>query len=310
MYSSLLAKQQFKIITSLWQKQQLQLLTACVIKSTFQTGASNKNYATTISKSQNEKELNFRSTLNQKGLHQDGSQDKLKQGKQLEISETEDEANIYSNGDEIDSGAQNFNFKQLLYTEGDVLLDQLNSCESLKQLESVLKAKQSYLQKEHIVQSIILLWMFNRQSNLSFQQPLEQKIIEFLMPILNKYVPILNINEMSTSYLYLRKMGVENTNPEMQKILTNALHEIEHSGEVVCLAALSRLVVGINTGRDFFTPMLCANFLRHLKHHVENCASEDEARMISICMFNLQVLISNDLIELYKQESDGFISFG
>lgn len=152
--------------------------------------------------------------------------------------------------------------------------------------------------------------MFNRQSNVSYQQPLEQKIIEFLMPLLNKYVPVLNINEMSTSYLYLRKMGVENTNPEMQKILTNALHEIEDSGEIVGLAPLSRLVVGINTGRDFFTPMLCVKFLRHLKHHVKNCATEDEARMIASCMFNLQVLISNELIELYKQKVTNLLASG
>ena len=138
MYSSLLAKQQFKIITGLWQKQQLQLLTACVIKTTFQTGTSNKSYATTISRSQNEKELTFRSSLNHKRLHQDGSQDKLKHGKQLEISETEDESNIYSSGDEIDSAAQNFNFRQLLYTEEDDLMAKLNSCESLKQVSLLL----------------------------------------------------------------------------------------------------------------------------------------------------------------------------
>lgn len=144
MYSSLLAKQQFKLITALWQKQQLQLLTACVIKSYYQTGVSNKAYATTIDRSQNEKEFTFRSSLNHKRLHQDASQDKLKQGKELELSESEDESNIYSNGDEIDSAAQNFNFKQLLYTEGDALMEKLNSCESLKQVSLLLCCRINY----------------------------------------------------------------------------------------------------------------------------------------------------------------------
>lgn len=152
--------------------------------------------------------------------------------------------------------------------------------------------------------------MFNRQSNLSFQQPLEQEIIDFLLPLLNKYVPNLIINEMSTCYLYLRKMGVENAKPEMQNILTNALHEIENSEEIVCLPALSRLVVGVNTGRDFFTPMVCAHFMRHLKHHVENCVKENEARMIAICLFNLQILISNDIMELFKQKITNLLSSG
>lgn len=132
MYSSLLAKHQFKIIVGLWQKQQLQLLTAGVIKSKILTGTY-KNYTTIISRSQNEKEFLFPSTFN-KRLHQDRSQDKSKQSKQLEINETEDEENAYSISDEIDSCTQNFNLKRLLYTERDVIMDKLNSCESLEKV--------------------------------------------------------------------------------------------------------------------------------------------------------------------------------
>lgn len=107
---------------------------------------------------------------------------------------------------------------------------------------------------------------------------------------------------MSTCYLYLRKLGVENTDPVLQDLLIQALNEIETSENIIGLPTLSRLVVGINSGRDFFTPMLCANFMRHLQHHIEMCNTEDNARMLATCMHNLQILINNDMIALYKNK--------
>lgn len=51
---------------------------------------------------------------------------------------------------------------------------------------------------------------------------------------------------------------------------------------------------------ETFTPMLCSHFIRHLDHHVSACVTEDDARLIAICMINLQPVIDDDMINTYK----------
>lgn len=154
--------------------------------------------------------------------------------------------------------------------------------------------------------------MFKRQNLFPYHQNqlAEQNLINYIILLLKDYVPKLNINELSTCYLYLRRMNVENNDPVLQQLLINALNKVDSSDDIIGLPALSRLVVGINTGRDFFTPMLCINFLRHLQQHIHLCESHDDARMIATCMFNLQTLISNEIIELYKKKVIELIAKG
>ncbi|XP_065357681.1 FAST kinase domain-containing protein 1, mitochondrial [Calliphora vicina] len=309
MYTSLLAKQQYKIFVGLWQKQQLQLLTASLINSaSVTTDHSIRQYtATTTGKF-------FRnpscvSSWSDKRLYSDDTTRSGKLGKQLILSDAEEEATL-NGSEDVDSYTQNFNLKQLLYTEADDIIKKLNACGSIEELQNILETEKSHLHKEHIVQSVILLWMSNRQNNYANPQPIEQNFMEYLLPLLNENVPKLNTNEMTTCYLYLRKMGVENSEPVMQQLLMNALNEVESAEEIIGLPALSRLVVGITTGRDFFTPMLCVNFMRHLQHHIAMCKSEEEARMIAICMFKLQILINDEMVELYKSKVSDLIAAG
>ncbi|KAM7353804.1 FAST kinase domain-containing protein 1, mitochondrial [Cochliomyia hominivorax] len=317
MYTTLLAKQQFKIIVGLWQKQQLQLLTATFINSanttTIVSQQNTKNYKTLTNNLFIRNSLNLEICHN-KRLQSNGTQQVGNGGTSLDVSETEDEVGHVNGNDEIDGFVHNFNLRNILYNEEDDIMKKLNSCESLEELKNLLEIEKSHLNKEHIVQSIILLWIFNKQNNAHLQQTQaqlnEQHFLEYVLPLLKENVPNLNINEMSTSYLYLRKMGVENTDPTMQQLLINALNEIDVSKDVIEMPALSRLVLAINTGRDFFTPMLCANFMRHLQQHIEGCQSEDDIRMITTCFYNLQILIDKEMMELYKKKVTELIAMG
>ncbi|XP_023306330.2 FAST kinase domain-containing protein 1, mitochondrial [Lucilia cuprina] len=311
MYTTLLAKQQFKLIVGLWQKQQLQLITASFINNSANvtTGQSIRQYAATTAQyfTRNVGACNDSKRLYSDDAKQGGSKDK-----QLDMSEVEDETSL-NGSEEVDTFTQNYNLKQLLYAEEDDIMNKLNSCGSIEELKSILESEKLHLHKEHIVQSVILLWMFNRQTNSGTyqqEQSKEQNFMEYLLSMLSEYVVQLNANELSTCYLYLRKMGVKNTDPVLEQLLIKALNEVESSEDIISLPTLSRLVVGINSGRDFFTPMLCANFMRHLQQHVELCNSEEQARMIAICMFNLQILITDEMIELYKSKVSDLIQSG
>lgn len=142
MYSTLLAKQQFKIIVNLWQKQQLQLLSASLINSanisnntntTSSTGHKTcRNYGTTRELYKRNPTL-FEASQKHKRLYSDVHRKEGKHGTQMDLTETEDETHINAN-EEVDAFVQNFNLKQLLYSEEDDIMKKMNSCENIEEV--------------------------------------------------------------------------------------------------------------------------------------------------------------------------------
>lgn len=157
------------------------------------------------------------------------------------------------------------------------------------------------LSKEHIVQSIRLISAFSRL-NSSLGETKEQCNMDYILLTLNDFVPLLSADELSTCYIHLRNLEVENSNQVMQQILLRALDAVEKSTEIISLTALSQLVVGINIGKDFFTPMLCAHFVKHLQHHIDVCQNEEDARFIAVCLYNLKMLVSKEMMISFKQK--------
>ncbi|XP_013110669.2 FAST kinase domain-containing protein 1, mitochondrial [Stomoxys calcitrans] len=289
MYSFFLIRSHIKSIVRLWQQHQLKLvLPATVSRRNFAPGSSSKLSA-------QENPSSYPKTV---------SGARLYTGEKKENSNLED-TEVSNAAEDVDDIAQNF--KQLMmYSEEDDIIRRLNACDTSIQLKTLLKEIHSQMGKEHIVQAIILQWMFCRQND----EDNKKKILKKLLPLLGEYSSELNINEICTCYLYLRKMGVDSSHPLMEQLLMKVLKIFESPEETTSLTAMSRLVVGINTGRNFFTPMLCADFMRHLHYHVQECCNEDQARMIAICMLNLQPLISDELMSLYKDKVKQLLASG
>lgn len=117
----------------------------------------------------------------------------------------------------------------------------------------VLHQMGTKVRKEHLVQTIILLYTFRKKAGSSHRMPSDIQLLHKTIANISGHVSSLNIDEMSTCYLYLRKMGMGHDQTLMQELLMRSLREIETTEEIVGLAALCRLVVGINAGRDFHT---------------------------------------------------------
>ncbi|XP_005177835.3 FAST kinase domain-containing protein 1, mitochondrial isoform X1 [Musca domestica] len=287
MYSGQWAKQQIKVITYLWRRQQLRML------NEMRSHVLGGGMVATL-----QKDL----CLPKNSLC--ATQRFLSSSREQQDKYVPKEEAVNHEDDDILS--QNLNFKQMMmYNEEDDIIKKLNACETSEQLLNVSEASLGQMQKEHVVQTIVLLWMFRRLNDVDNHR----SILDKIEPLLMQYVEQLNVNEISTCYLYIRKMGEENSHPLLQELLTRALNCVENS-DVVGLPALSRLIVGINAGRNFFTPMLCANFIRHLHAHVNQFCTDDEARMIAIIMLNLQPLIDDGLMSVFKQRVKTLIDNG
>lgn len=154
----------------------------------------------------------------------------------------------------------------------------------------------------HLMQCISALWIYYQRLTSSEMEALKDRIQRQLLPNLDQHIGTMDVNDLSCCYLYLRKMHVPNSNTTLEEILTRALHiiDMEQESSLVPLPALSRLLVGINLERDFFTPLVCRNFIPHLEQHITHCQSEQEVRLLSTCMFQLHPLIDKELLDMYK----------
>ncbi|CAD6997622.1 unnamed protein product [Ceratitis capitata] len=95
----------------------------------------------------------------------------------------------------------------------------------------------------------------------------------------------------------------------MQQLLLNALKCVRNtsSDEPISLNVLSRLGVAINTGQDFHVPTVCSSFIPHIVYHIKYCNTEENLRMLSISIINLQQLITSDILEIFKTKVNIFI---
>ncbi|KAH8404356.1 hypothetical protein KR222_004911 [Zaprionus bogoriensis] len=152
------------------------------------------------------------------------------------------------------------------------------------------------------IECISALWIHYQRQATPDREALTVRLRQHLLPLLEQHIAAMDVNELSCCYLYLRKMQVLNSEAAVERILMRALHIVDHEVDrsVVPLTALSRLLVGINKDRNFFTPMVCRNFLPHIARHIADCQSEEQVRLLSTCIFHLHQLIDRELLEEYK----------
>uniref|UniRef100_A0A1A9ZWA2 RAP domain-containing protein n=1 Tax=Glossina pallidipes TaxID=7398 RepID=A0A1A9ZWA2_GLOPL len=294
MYTKLITNQLLKNITKFWHLQPIK----CSARI---TNTTHLNVDQIKSKSSFGKEVtycnNYKEVLNERE-YSDIKNVWNNKETSFESYETEKINGEYVVNDEIE-GDENVAIKNLLYDERqDDIMKLLNSCENCAELNKLVFNFDDRLKKEHVIQSVILTWMFT--SSLT-KDAMKENLLKYLLTCLEPYILDLNINEASCTFLYLRKMQVPKTHPVMCSLLTKALDSVNDPTEFVDLAAISQLAVAINTGRDFFTPILCANFINRVHKYIKTCQTREDARLLAICVLNLQPLIDDEILNAFKE---------
>uniref|UniRef100_A0A1A9UNI6 RAP domain-containing protein n=1 Tax=Glossina austeni TaxID=7395 RepID=A0A1A9UNI6_GLOAU len=297
MYTKLITNQLLKNITKFWHLQTIK----CSIRI---TNTTHSNVDQLKSKSSFGKEgrtycSNYTEALNGRE-YSDIKKAWSNKETSFESYETEKVNGEYVvNGSDEIEGDENVTIKNLLYDERqDDIMELLNSCENCAELSKLVFKFDDRLKKEHVIQSVILTWMFT--SSLT-KDAMKENLLKYLLTCLEPYILDLNINETSCAFLYLRKMQVPKTHPVMCSLLTKALDSVNDPLEFVDLAAISQLAVAINTGRDFFTPILCANFISRIYKYIKTCRTREDARLLAICVLNLQPLIDYEILNAFKE---------
>ncbi|EDW76328.1 uncharacterized protein Dwil_GK14716 [Drosophila willistoni] len=150
------------------------------------------------------------------------------------------------------------------------------------------------------------LWVQYQNMDETNKLDLRTKVVRNILPFLDKddLINHMTVDDLSCCYLYLRKIHIPNSNLTVERILTQGLRLIEDSvhGNLIPLTSLSRFAVGINLERDFFTPLVCRNFMPHLDRHIHQCQTEEQVRLLATCLFQLHPLIDQDSLQTYKEK--------
>ncbi|KAH8413964.1 hypothetical protein KR009_008984 [Drosophila setifemur] len=180
----------------------------------------------------------------------------------------------------------------------DTIMKKLEAAITNDELMGVMTS----LRRTHLVEVISLLWLHYQSLDQPGKQALTQMVLTDVLPLLDPQIRELDVGELSRCYLHLRKMHIRNCEPVVEEVLNRALLLIDAqiNGEVVPLNTLSRLSVGINLERDFFTPLVCKNFIPHLAKHIVECQNEEQVRLISTCIFQLHLLVGEELLNDFK----------
>ncbi|EDV31548.1 uncharacterized protein Dana_GF14495, isoform A [Drosophila ananassae] len=159
------------------------------------------------------------------------------------------------------------------------------------------------MQHTHIVEGISILWQHYQGVDQPDRSALTERLLQSILPLLEPHINQLDVDELSRTYLYLRKMHIPNCNPAVEAVLMRALLLVNNQVDKdnpVPLTALSRLSVGINLERDFFTPLVCRNFVHYLENHIAQCRSEEQVRLLSTCLFQLHMIVDEELLNSFK----------
>ncbi|KAH8298025.1 hypothetical protein KR018_004787 [Drosophila ironensis] len=185
--------------------------------------------------------------------------------------------------------------------DSDPLIARMVSAQTSEQLLAAMGSLD--LQRTHLVEGISLLWHHYQGLDPPERSALSQDILGGILPRLDPHIGQLELEELSRCYLYFRKMHIANSEPTVEAVLSRALLLINSQvgKEVAPLSALSRLSVGVNLERDFFTPLVCRNFVHHLEKHIAECQTEEQVRLLSTCLFQLHQLVDTELLDVFKR---------
>lgn len=113
----------------------------------------------------------------------------------------------------------------------------------------------------------------------------------------------MSADELSCVLLYLTKIGLDIKQNETMKNLVNlGSHILKNRSLPFPLTALSKFAVAMNSTYGLYNKFICIDIVPRLIELLENNSlTTEDIRLITICLQNLNLLISDDLLSLYKQ---------
>lgn len=199
----------------------------------------------------------------------------------------------------------------LYQNSSDPVLKELNQASSVQEVFDTIKRCGEQLTAEQSSQAIVTLWdlqkmygrygfecssVSNSQIYLFLEKILNHPVFEKIVIHLENVCEDLDDNAISSTLLYLDRLGLRNDAPLIQKLLMLCLKRYENFS----LIALSKLAVYLRA-QGFKAYFFQSKILPIMAEQVKNCSSLDELHLITICLYSTKRIISEPLLNDYSQ---------
>jgi hypothetical protein len=80
--------------------------------------------------------------------------------------------------------------------------------------------------------------------------------------------------------------------------------------EVVLLPAISKFCVALNSIQGLYSKLVCIKIIPNITQHTNGCTNNENLRLLTICYSHLYQIMSDDMLNLYRQKVKEMIENG
>lgn len=209
------------------------------------------------------------------------------------------------------------NVRNLLYPPNDSAIIEINKCERVDDVCRIVKEIENYeLHIRALVQSILVVYDIEKTqmaTKLNREFMAKQNLpsdFDYIVQKLDQMKEHMTPDELTCCFLYLNKLGFNISEDNMQNILNECLRRL-NDDELFPLTSLSRFVVSMSSVQgNLYIYLICIDIFPRLMTMLEETRSCEDLRLISICLNHLPKLITENVLQIYKNKVSEFLKDG
>ncbi|XP_017768049.1 PREDICTED: uncharacterized protein LOC108556435 [Nicrophorus vespilloides] len=244
------------------------------------------------------------------------------------------EESCYINDDEAFDSEEYFNnilnqdqpmlVKDILYpNSSDPLINDIKKCSCVHDVLNLVNKFSNILDYTHHAQIVLVLWdlqkMFCHINTITNEKPeIKALLNDYICQLLNqeeiksllesiKEDEFDDPNVLSATLLYLYKIGVDVGHDTMQKLIRELERKLCEDFSVV---GASRYTQTVFSNYNLASYFYCKNLIPHIYNFIDKCDTAEDIRSISICLNNLNKIVTEEVLEKYKNKVRGLIENG
>lgn len=202
--------------------------------------------------------------------------------------------------------------KTMLYPNTtDPLINKINNCTSFQQVLDLVNEESVQLDYRHLTQMVLVMWdlfkVLHHVNGMRWDKSITKtsyldelhKSNEFkkILTLIDTNLDNFDVYSLSYVMLYLNKLGIKHDSNLLKEITQKVLYRLlenykNDSG--------SRFLVTVFSEQNLRSLYTALPLVPHVLNSVDNCCTAEDLKYLAICLTNIRVFITKDVVNKYK----------